>query len=60
MVVKACSVCKRLTTKSKCPYHQEARLVDTWKGEIIILDPETSELAKKLEITRPGKYALRL
>ena len=60
MGLKACSKCKRLTTVSKCPYHPDAKLVDSWKGEIIILDPENSELAKKLSIERPGKYALRL
>lgn len=60
MVVKACIKCKRLTPKSKCPYHPEAKLSDSWKGEIVVLDPEKSEIAKKLNIERPGKYALRL
>lgn len=59
MVMRACSICKRLTVKT-CPYHPEARLVDNWKGEIIVLDCEKSELAKKLEIEKPGTYALRL
>lgn len=60
MVTKACIKCKRLTSKSKCPYHLDAKLSDTWKGEIVILDPEKSELAKKLNIERSGKYALRI
>lgn len=60
MAVKACSKCKKLTRKSKCPDHPDAELVDSWKGEIIILDPKKSKLAKKLDIDEPGKYALRI
>jgi len=60
MALKACTICKRLVNKNVCPDHPEAKLADTWKGEIIILDPEKSEIAKKLGITKPGKYALRL
>jgi len=59
MVMGACSVCKRLTVK-QCPYHPEAKLLDNWKGEIIVIDSEKSELAKKLGIEKPGMYALRL
>ncbi len=29
-----------------------------WKGQVVISNPEKSETAKKLGITKPGKYAL--
>lgn len=60
MVKKACKVCKRLVEGDKCPYHPNAKLVENWKGRVIILDPENSEIAKKLGITEAGEYALRV
>jgi len=60
MAKKACKICKRLVSGDKCPYHPDAKLVENWKGRIIILDPEHSELAKKLNITEAGEYALRV
>jgi len=60
MAKKACKICKRLVSGEKCPYHPDAKLVENWKGRIIILDPEHSELAKKLKITEAGEYALRV
>jgi len=43
-----------------CPVCKIDRLADNWKGKITILDPEKSFLAKKLGITAPGEYALRI
>jgi DNA-directed RNA polymerase subunit E" len=31
-----------------------------WSGLLIIIDPEKSEIAKELNITLPGEYALRV
>jgi DNA-directed RNA polymerase subunit E" len=58
---KACKNCRRIIEKGNvCPNCQKTELTTNWKGFTIILDPENSEIAKKLEITKPGKYALRL
>lgn len=32
---------------------------DTWKGKIIVLDPEESEIAKNLKITKKGEFAVK-
>lgn len=55
----ACKVCKKLVTGDKCPIHPDAKLSETWKGKIIVLDPQNSELAKKMKITDKGEYAIR-
>jgi DNA-directed RNA polymerase subunit E" len=60
MVEKACKQCHRVVEGTICPVCKESQLTASWKGFIVILDPEKSELAKKLKITIPGKYALRL
>lgn len=55
----ACRTCKKLV-KDKCPLHPDAKLAENWKGQVIILDPEKSELAKKMKITDKGEYAVRI
>ena len=60
MAKSACKICKRILIGDKCPVHPDAKLVENWKGRIIILDPENSELAKKLNITEAGEYAIRV
>jgi len=59
MAKLACKICKKLVTGDKCPLHPDAKLTESWKGKIIVLDPEKSELAKKMKITDKGEYAIR-
>ena len=35
-------------------------ITEDWAGYVIISDPEQSEIATKMEITEPGKYALKV
>lgn len=43
----------------KCPICADSKLTKSWKGRIVILNPEKSELAKKTLHTDAGMYALR-
>ncbi|MCL4399580.1 DNA-directed RNA polymerase subunit E'' [Candidatus Parvarchaeota archaeon] len=58
MALKACKVCNYLSDAKKCPMCGNEEMSLRWKGEIIVVDPEKSETAKKLNITKAGKYAL--
>lgn len=40
-----------------CPVCKSTNLSTSWKGMVIILDPN-SEVAKALKISEPDKYAL--
>lgn len=60
MVTRACRSCHLLTTENTCPKCNASSLSTDWVGEIIIVDPDRSLLAKKLNITKPGKYALHV
>ena len=60
MVERACRNCRMITTKSKCPNCGSDRLSKDFTGIIIVLDPEGSQLAKLMGITKPGTYALRV
>jgi len=53
-----CRNCKMFTTEKECPNCKSRNLSASWKGLAIINNPEGSEIAKTLEIDKPGKYAL--
>jgi DNA-directed RNA polymerase subunit E" len=55
----ACKNCHLLTEKDRCPYCSE-QTVKRWRGYVIIRDPARSQIAKKMNITKPGKYALKV
>jgi DNA-directed RNA polymerase subunit E" len=60
MAKLACKICKKITVKGVCDKHPDAKLVENWKGRIIIIDPQNSELAKRMSITDKGEYAIRV
>lgn len=53
-----CRNCRRFTKEKQCPVCGSKDLSTSWKGLVIIIDPEDSEIAKCLDIEAPGKYAL--
>ena len=51
------------TTKKyepKCPRHPSARVSTDHQGYVIIMNPSRSDIAKRLEVQLPGKYALKV
>lgn len=57
--MKVCRDCHRVLEGNICPVCKKSNLTDDWSGLVIIFDVE-SEIAKKLNITTPGRYALRV
>lgn len=57
----ACKECKLIiSTKDKvCPKCQ-GELSEKFSGEIIVLEPERSEIAKLVGLNAPGNYAIRV
>ena len=55
---KVCKTCRRFVYDEKCPACGTKEFTKTWKGIIVVNDPNESEIAKLLGITAPGKYAL--
>lgn len=60
MKERACRTCHLITRKNLCPQCKTYTLSDDYSGVIIILDPKNSEMAKRMNITIAGKYALRV
>ena len=48
---------KEIPQCNRCP---AAQVTTDWQGYVIIMDPERSEIAKRLNVDRPGKYALKV
>ena len=59
MKEKACKECSKVTTMDICTVCKAPTSSD-WIGYVNIVDPETSEISKRLNINIKGKYALRV
>jgi DNA-directed RNA polymerase subunit E" len=57
--LKACRRCRALVKENRCKCG-ETSLSAEWHGYLIVEDPERSEIAERLSIRKPGKYALRV
>ena len=60
MAKKACKKCKLFVSGNECPLCHGTDFTENWKGKIIILDAEKSEIAKKLNIKSKGEYAIKI
>ena len=60
MSLRACRVCKTITSESVCPNCKSTDLSDDFTGVLIVIDAEKSQLAKKLNIEKEGQYALKI
>lgn len=56
--MKACKECKRIVSGKTCPVCKTDNLTSSFQGIIVVFDP-SSEIAKRLGITAPGKYAIK-
>ena len=56
---KACKACHMLSDELQCPNCGQGTSKN-WSGLLTILDPNTSELAKQMNIQKPGVYALKV
>lgn len=57
---KVCRKCKIFVKGSVCPICKSSNFSDNWKGRITVLDPNKSEIAKKVGITNKGEYTIKL
>ncbi len=60
-MAKACRVCRLIIEEGgKCPNCESEDLSERWNSQIIVFDPEKSEMGKRLGAKVPGKYAVRI
>jgi DNA-directed RNA polymerase subunit E" len=56
---KACRQCKTIFNGAKCPKCGAEGGSESFKGKVVVLNPENSEIAKNLKLHEKGTYAVR-
>ena len=57
---KACKICSTIfEVGEKCPNCGSKEYTETFKGRIVVLDPEKSEIAKNLNLKEKGNFAIK-
>ena len=56
---KVCKKCRVFVKESTCPECGGNQFSETWKGRVVIFNPEESIISQKLKIKKPGNYAIK-
>lgn len=57
---KACKICKTVYEEGdKCPNCESKEFTDSYKGRIVVLDANKSEIANKINIKSNGNFAIK-
>jgi len=59
-VERVCKQCKAIHEGMKCPKCGSEESAENYKGTVIIIKPDESEIAKNLKIKEKGNYAIKL
>ncbi|NQT08047.1 DNA-directed RNA polymerase, subunit E'' [Candidatus Bathyarchaeota archaeon] len=57
---RACRNCKIIIEENVCPICKGTDLSDDYSGLLIVVDPEGSQMAQKMDIKKEGRYALKI
>ncbi len=60
MKQKACKICKTIYEGEKCPRCESKESTESFKGRIVLLNPEKSEIAQKLKLKEKGNFAIKI
>ena len=44
----------------QCNHCPNSPVTTDWQGFVVVMHPDRSEVAKRLQISRPGSYALKV
>lgn len=57
--IRACKICSTIHEEEKCPKCDSKEATESFKGRIIVLNPEKSEIAPKLNLKDKGNFAIK-
>ncbi len=57
---KACKICKKIYEGEKCPRCESKESTEGFKGRVVVVNPEKSEIAQKLNIKEKGNFAIKV
>jgi DNA-directed RNA polymerase subunit E" len=60
MSEKACTNCHFLTKENVCPKCKSSSLSEDFGGLVVVFDPETSAIAKAMNVKEKGRYTLKV
>ncbi|KAF5058678.1 Spt4/RpoE2 zinc finger [anaerobic digester metagenome] len=60
LLPKVCRECHRVVEGDTCVICSTGNLSTDWSGYLVVIDPRHSQVAKKINITLPGRYALKV
>jgi DNA-directed RNA polymerase subunit E" len=55
-----CRACHRVVDSEACTVCGSTTLTNDWAGYLVVIDPELSEMARRLNIKLAGRYALKV
>jgi DNA-directed RNA polymerase subunit E" len=56
---RACKICKTIHEEEKCPKCNSKEHTESFKGRIVVMNPEKSVIAQKLNIKEKGNFAIK-
>jgi len=59
-MVQVCRDCHRVVEGEACAVCGSSNLSTDWTGYLVIIDPARSEIAARMNINLPGRYALKV
>ena len=60
MKPRACKICNKIYEEGDvCPKCGSKESTDSFKGRIVVINPEKSEIAQKLNIKNKGNFAIK-
>ncbi len=60
MSEKSCTNCHYITKENVCSRCKSTNFSEDFSGLVIMFDPETSAIAKAMNIKEKGRYALKV
>ena len=59
MKQKACKRCNRIFEEEKCPGCGSTEFTDSFKGRVMVINTEKSEIENKLKLKDKGAFAVK-
>jgi len=57
---KACKICNTIFVEGeKCPKCESKESTESFKGKVVVLNPDDSEIAQKLNLKDKGTFAIK-
>lgn len=56
---RACKICRTVHEEEKCPKCDSREYTESFKGRIVVINPEKSEIATKLNLKEKGNFAIK-